>query len=422
MRDAGATRAETGLIVVWPNAWWSRDRVLELASERLTVIDVTEVRWSPERTLENYNRFYRARLHPPYRTSLVHDKGRDGPILVITVVDATPRYDVRHATSGEAIVSTAMFDIKAQVRAQIGGGPSIHAADNPADARRNLMMLLGRELPDPDTVTPWNGTVTVEHRDVIGADGWDTVDQLFRALDAAGTYVVLRNYEGLPDSLFRNGHNDIDLLTSSYRDMVAMANARSLVGVLPRHGGRFHVDIAGRAMLCDIRLVGDGYYPTEWERELLATRRRYGDLTWVPADHEYHQSLLYHALVHKPALSHEYRTRLDEMAGALGATHLVLGEDPSRPDRVLADVLARRGWTVTGPKDPTVFFNRRYAGSRAPHLMRLVDALHRRAYRLFMRCSRRPALYAVRAAKELLVTRMPSVRSVGRTARSLIAR
>lgn len=419
MRSAPASPAldpEPGLVVIWPNCRPHDARILELLSERLAIVDVTELWWSPRRVLENYNRFYRTRVVPPYRTSVMHDKGV-GPALVITVVDRSPQYGLRKALSGERTVSTHAFDMKADIRAEVGGGPSIHSADSPADARRELMMLLGRDLLDPHDWTPWDGVIRAARRDVIGADGWRTVGDLFHALDAAGTYLVLRNYEGLPDSLLRQGHNDIDLLTSSYRDIVAMARARPLTGVLPRHGGRFHVDIGGAPVVCDIRVVGDGYYPARWGEALLASRRRYKDLTWVPSEPEYHESLLYHALVHKPSLSAEYRARLDDMASKLQMPERTLGDDPERPRKVLFDVLSQRGFEVATPKDPTVFFNHRIVDSRAPLLMRLIDAVHRRAYRVGMRYVRRPGVAAVRTTREWVLATFPTVRTLGRMTR-----
>ena len=61
---------------------------------------------------------------------------------------------------------------------------------------------------------------------------------------------------------------------------------------------------------CDVRYVGDGYYPTSFEREILETRIRHPKGFFVPDLQRFTIALAYHAVHHKNA--NRYRDHLGD--------------------------------------------------------------------------------------------------------------
>lgn len=224
-------------------------------------------------------------------------------------------------------------------------------------------------------------------RQVTGRRSWSNVQEMFAVLNAGSPYVVLRNFEGLADLDFLPGHGDIDILTADYGETIALLEAESRIGAVPRWGGRFNVEIGGRKVICDLRFPGDDYFETAWALEILENRRLHPGGFYVPEDDELLDTMLYHAVVHKPYVRRDYQTRLADLGTQRGRSAWTAEAlaDPNKARALLDERLSARGFTIRRPKDPTVFFNHRVSGAVAPFLRRLLDALRRRIYRLWMR-------------------------------------
>ncbi len=420
-RAAPDVGSELGLFVIWSNARTHESRILEDLRRRFTLLDVFEVHWSPDKVVQNYDRFYRARLTPPYRTSLEYDKG-SGPLLAVVVRDESPSYGRRQTTGGQLVVSTRVFDAKDLCRSWTGGGTNVHSSDSPTNAARELSLLLSldpQNYQDHD-FRPWDGTVKPLHRDLAGANGWASASELFRALNAGVDYVVLRNFENLPQDLFVGSHADLDLLTDHYRELVALLNGRPLMGVMPRWGGRFLATIQGNDVICDVRFVGDAYYDPAWARRLLDGRVLRDGGYSTPNDEDYLESLLYHAVVHKPSFKEDYRSRLASMASELdrpGWTRAVL-DDPIQTKRLLAGLLTDHGYRYRRPHDPSVFYNDRAVGHRWPLARRIHAGLRRRLVTALNRRVRYPLQIAAHRLRETLLGRAPVIRQLKRTVSS----
>lgn len=136
-------------------------------------------------------------------------------------------------------------------------------------------------------------------------------------LEKAGCeYLILRNYdELLSDEVFMAGHADIDMLCRNASEVAKAISAK------PAHpekadGIHYSIKIKGKKASLDLREVGDGYYCTKWQEDMLDKRVPYNGFYVMDPENQFY-SLIYHAILQKNRLSEEYRGRLLKTAGEL---------------------------------------------------------------------------------------------------------
>ena len=122
------------------------------------------------------------------------------PFNMYYINDTDPKYDMRPSNRGKRLVNTSMFDFKLKLRNDMGGEYmfKVHATDNIQETKYNMKALGSR--------------YTIRK--------FDTLRQLFDVLNFSGLeYVVLRNYEKMPDEVnIDPNHLDVDILVSDYYD------------------------------------------------------------------------------------------------------------------------------------------------------------------------------------------------------------
>ncbi|MBP5461137.1 MAG: methyltransferase domain-containing protein [Lachnospiraceae bacterium] len=118
-------------------------------------------------------------------------------------------------------------------------------------------------------------------------------------------YVVLRNFENMLDDL--NHEGDIDLLVNSSKEFVSATDAVALSSQAT--GYNYQVKMGEDYIPVDLRVVGDGYYDSEWEKRMLETRKAREDF-FVLEDESYKYSILYHCVMHKKVIPEKYKEYL----------------------------------------------------------------------------------------------------------------
>jgi serine/threonine protein kinase len=117
-------------------------------------------------------------------------------------------------------------------------------------------------------------------------------------------YVVLRNWENLPYDVKVGPHSDLDLLVYDFEHFREVFGDKiEIVHDLPRV--QHKIPIGDSYILCDVRHVGDNYYPYEFQLEILKSREwnKRGFFTPNPVMHRV--ALSYHAVHHKGFNSYE---------------------------------------------------------------------------------------------------------------------
>lgn len=146
---------------------------------------------------------------------------------------------------------------------------------------------------------------------------WDNVESVFAALNACVSYLVIRNYEGFFESVLSDEHADIDILCYK-KDRTAIVKLLDAVPRLKEKDSiHYKIIVSDECIPIDIRVVGDGYYDSKWEEEMLRNRKYEPRGFFCMNDNDYFWSLLYHSLYHKGRVSAEYRDRLKELKPGL---------------------------------------------------------------------------------------------------------
>ncbi|MBW5445809.1 hypothetical protein GE107_07005 [Cohnella sp. CFH 77786] len=350
-------KPELHLFIVWEQAAPMMQPIMQDILTKFKVKKAYQIYWTPSLFSSNLSRFYSQDL-PPCSEKEMHC-GR-GPFFCIIVLDERPAYGPRQTSKGVLTVNTNVFDSKSLYRQWTGGGHKIHATNTPAECSRDLNLLLGY---DPDTFLlnhpmNWDGQCPVLHQDLRGTHGWEDLRQLFSVLNATTDYVVLRNFEHLPNIYSTELHGDIDLLVRDPVDVAYLLNGQK---VFPEpYRIHYRVPVGGQSVLFDFRHVGDGYMDENWEMSIMQNKTYSSKGLFTPNPRDYFYSLLYHAAIHKPFIAPDYFERLSMMAKQMEIADFTPDTmtDPRLLKSFLDAYLNSRNYQYTVPLDLSVFFNR----------------------------------------------------------------
>lgn len=111
-------------------------------------------------------------------------------------------------------------------------------------------------------------------------------------------YVVMRNWENLPYKVETGIHSDLDLLVYDFDHFHELFPQLERVYPKPRVQYKLYLD-SGEFIQMDIRSVGDGYYPEQFQVNMLNTREWNKNGFWTPNPIHHRLGLAYHAVHHK---------------------------------------------------------------------------------------------------------------------------
>lgn len=141
---------------------------------------------------------------------------------------------------------------------------------------------------------------------------WESLNEFFDVLNENTNYLVLRNYEEFSEGDIVSDHPDIDILCADRDEFLEHVCSESRSSKEDKIHRR--IIINSKRVDLDVRHVGDGYYDTRWEQNMLETKRSFNGLCYIMNNENYYYSLLYHALIQKYEISPDYNERLSRMA------------------------------------------------------------------------------------------------------------
>ncbi len=340
---------ETHLFILWENARYKEKEILEDIEKNFHIIGLYNMKWDKETFSQNLSRFYGTNL--PKNSDKETHCGNGEFLLIIVEVD-NPKYEKRDTSKGQKIVNINMFDKKAYYRNLTGGGHRVHATNSETETNHDLTLLLGKNIKDYLKDLDRNKEVQIINleQELIGKNGFKSVEEMFYVLNNCVNYTIIRNYETLPEEIYVNEHNDIDIICNSYEDVAYVLNAKK---VFPEeYRIHYKVKVEDKFAFFDLRYVGDSYYYYQMEKEILNNRKYNEKGFYTISEEEYFYALTYHALIHKPKFAKDYKERLKKM----NPTNIKL-ETEEDFIQILNQWLINKGYSITKPIDKSVAFN-----------------------------------------------------------------
>lgn len=342
--------SEHHLFIIWEHA---RDQEKEILLDIAGSFDIThkfDIGWSKKFFSDNLSRFYGTNLPAGSEKETHIGTGR---FLLVIVEDKSPIYKQHNTSRGAEVVNSRTFLSKTKYRDLTGGGHKIHGTNNEQEFQHDLRLLLGMNLSELHKRYGVSNSKTVFiDQDVIGADGWESLWSVLYTLNETIDYVVMRNYEPLPDRYYAGTHGDIDLLVDDYDNAKLILNAKA---VFPEaHRVHNKIIVAGEEVLIDIRYVGDNYYDKDWQKDMLNTKILHNNFNVMNSTNHYY-SLLYHAIIHKSVVAQDYIDTLQSIKNHKSKTnHKQFNIKQAIKD--LSIYLADNNYTLTLP-EPSVYWN-----------------------------------------------------------------
>ena len=256
-------------------------------------------------------RLFRDNLQRLYRYTLPNVKFKEsrcgnGEFLVVIISDENPKYEKRKTPNGMELVNSKIYDLKAKYREWLEQF-AVHGTLTDIETNHNLTMLFGKNTKDFEEQLPekWNREIEKIQRDLMGSNGWRDLKELFYVMNGTLNYVILRNFETLPESIPED-HADIDILTNDIRLLSHITNAESS----PKNNKIAPlIRVGEKSLILDCRWVGDQYFDESWEKDVLKRKEKHNGI-YVPCKEDHFFTLLYHAVIHREDLSIEYKDRL----------------------------------------------------------------------------------------------------------------
>ena len=274
-------------------------------------------------------------------------------IYLIVVKDASPIYSLEKATSCWQILNKNMKKIKEEMRLMIGGSKnsyrSIHTSYNQEEALFVLKPL--------------------KYDHYVKRITFNNFKQFFDHLNKHSKlkYLVQRSFHEIEYSHeYFNEKNDIDILVNDYYYFKALTGARGVNRKNMRENDngwniQSRINIGGVEIKFDIRFVGDDYFDSNWELDMLNKRicktLKENIIINIPNNLDELYSLIYHIIIQKHN-SHKSKhiTRVKELLKICNISDVLNFNNSRNIRRFLDTFMNKNNYKYKKPYDKNVGF------------------------------------------------------------------
>ncbi len=309
-------KGELQFFIIWEYGRFREKEILADIASHFEILECFDILWSPECAINSFCRLYSSKKRQGEWRAKERGVGR---FLLVTVWDDNPVYELAEAFSGFEVANTNMLKLKKRYRSwsNIKTSNLVHSSTTCKETDRDLTLILGKNSADylASLKGPWDGSFVKMEQDMLGAKGWNSLEEVFYVLNNTVNYVVMRNFEGLPGNFDPSIHKDIDLLTDEREKLLLFLNPPDVDPFNSRP--QVKVNINGQWVLWDTRCVGDDYYCKQWEHDMLESKVLSPGNVYVMNEEHYFYSLVYHALVHKKSIAEDYFAKAEKLLKSL---------------------------------------------------------------------------------------------------------
>lgn len=346
--------SEIHIFIIWNKGRFKEKEIMSNISKKFVIHDIYEIFWKKEKFSHNLSRFYGERLSDV--SSKVKNCG-NGPFLLIIVEDRKPNHAERQTLSGKMVVNTNIFDSKIQYRKITGDKQKIHGSSSFKESSYGLALILGKKLDDFLTGTKWDGKIKKFYREPLGSESWNSLEEFFTVLNAGCKYLVLRSFDDLPERYKIGKEGDIDFLVNNKLEAVLISNSKKQGN--EDYKNQYCIKIKNDDVYLDFLYVGDGYFDSKWERNMLENRILFKNLFYIPNNLDHFYSLLYHSLIHKKSMSEKYKKKIIKLRDNDNFLKSESSDfdDENQLKSLLEKFLIKNNYYCVRPHDKSIYFN-----------------------------------------------------------------
>lgn len=304
------------LIIIWEKGRRCEETIIDELDKRFNLLYCANVCWSGAHKRTNFGRLY-----PRMRADVALTKYKHvgmGDFICIIFEDINPEYNYVRSLGGDIFVGNVnVVSIKSGFRELLGDN-LVHGTSSIDEFFHQASLILHEDkLNRIINLKNWDKKRHQLNRDMVGANGWSSFNEMFRISNYCCTWAILRNHEHLPHDFWDN-ENDLDILCADPTLFLSAING------VKRKGGMsaYEINIEDRIVPVDVQFIGDYYYDPVWEIEMLSRGTYKNEIIPILRDDDYFFSLLYHAKLRKPEVKEVYIDRLISLGKRLGITDI----------------------------------------------------------------------------------------------------
>ncbi|MFC4799823.1 hypothetical protein ACFPA1_10770 [Neobacillus sp. GCM10023253] len=340
------------LLFLWNKHLGSKQKVINLLANDFKIIKIVKIIWTEKYKVKNYNRLFSA----DFINNNFKIQDMENTFECIIFEDNKAKRGC-YSVDGTFLTdcNTNIVDLKNKVYQDFKFDQVYFSYNTP------MTIQLGYLLFSPQTfinILDHNDdeTLTIE-QDLAGANEWPSLVEFFEVMNNCSKYVVLRNFEFLPYE-FVDNDKDIDVLTDDVKKFALLANARK------RSFGTsgYEICVNGEWIPLDIRYIGDNYYDSSWEHDMLNNSTYSSNNIKCINDLDYFFSLLYHCKVQKLEFNIRYVELLNRLAMKIGLENYGknLIYDDEKISILLYSYLNSKKYEYVEPIDRSITLNRKF--------------------------------------------------------------
>ncbi len=336
---------------IWEHGRSKESEIIKDLECNFEVLGVFRVHWSEKHYNSNIARLYE---NPETSTPFYRYDRKIGrpPFTFIIVRDKAPAFTYMRTVSGAIeAVNRNFIDRKNEFRTWFEQKYQIHCSCNFNEFSAQSALILGMKTLE-DTLQGRNkGSIIELEKDLEGAGGWKSWQELFSILNYSSHYLILRDFENLSSQAPIDG---LEILCDSFQSFASIANIQQDL-TKPYSGS---ICVSEKSCHIDIRFVGDGYYPSSWEKQML-DRRVLGQGFFSPCTEDFFFSLLYHTKLHQKNPNDDEVTILKKLSEELSFDWFPSGNLTSDNDigAILSGYMGAKKYYYEQPLDRSVQVN-----------------------------------------------------------------
>lgn len=186
---------------------------------------------------------------------------------------------------------------------------------------------------------------------------WKSFHEFIEVANKNCNWLVLRNFEYLPDDFFGND-KDVDVLCENIENFTKTMNLKKRSWGI----GAYESIIDNKIVPFDVRFLGDGYYDKLWQYKMLENKIYSSKNVPRMSNEDYFYSLIYHSKIQKYAVKDVYRRRLNDLAILVGINDYEVGSinNDNYIAKLLSNYMNINHYNYTTPLDINVSRNKEF--------------------------------------------------------------